>query len=58
MIPNSLIFVNKFILKEIIKMKKENLRIFTLSFAIVYIMTASLCVLYRQPLVFSPGYSF
>ncbi len=39
-------------------MKKENLRIFTLSFAIVYIMTASLCVLYRQPLVFSPGYSF
>lgn len=39
-------------------MKKENLKIFAISFAIVYVMIASLCVLNRKPLIYVRGYNF
>ncbi len=38
-------------------MKKENLKIFTVCFVIVYVLTAGLSILNRQPLVFAPEYS-
>jgi len=39
-------------------MPKRNLKIFTLSFVFVYALISGLCIINRQPLVFSPGYGF
>jgi len=39
-------------------MKKKNLKIFTVSFALVYVMIASLSIINKQPLIFIPVYDF
>jgi hypothetical protein len=39
-------------------MKKKNLKIFTISFALVYVMIASLSIINKQPLIFVPVYDF
>jgi hypothetical protein len=39
-------------------MKKENIRIFAMSFVMICVLIAGLCVLYKQPLVFAEGYQF
>jgi hypothetical protein len=39
-------------------MKKKNLKIFAVSFVIIYAMISGLCFLKKQPLVFAYGYGF
>jgi hypothetical protein len=39
-------------------MKRENLKIFSISFVLVYAMIAGLCIINKQPLIFADGYSF
>lgn len=39
------------------EMKKENYKIFSISFIFIYVLIFSLCVLDRQPLIFRKGYN-
>ena len=40
------------------KLKKKDLKIFSVSLTLVYVMNSSLCIIDRQPLVFVRGYNF
>ena len=41
-----------------LEIKKKNLKIFLVSFILIYTMISSLCIISKQPLVFAYGYNF